>query len=440
MTWRLILLPLFFACSLALPAQSPLYYPPQTGNAWATLSPDSLSFCQERIDSLYAWLESVNSRSFVLLKDGRIVLEKYFGAANQESYWYWASAGKSLTAFMVGQAQEAGLLDIERPVSDYLGVGWTSCSPDKEALIAVRNQLSMTNGLDDALPVTPAIPDPDNCLLPECLVYKADAGSRWAYHNAPYRLIHRVLENASGQSLADFTKAYVLDRTGMKGFWLDHVMYGRARDMARFGLLCLGRGVWDGDTLLSDQDYFDAMITPSQALNRAYGYLWWLNGQPSFMAPGFQWVIPGQLYPQAPDDLYAALGRDDQIIHVVPSRSWVVVRQGPKSGDSPFVFGRQLWDRLNQLQCASVSQSAPSAEAGVSLPSPNPAADGWRVSCDVPVDVVEVWGVDGRFWRRIHALPKTGLIEIQVEGLPAGVYVLRLRAQGAWIYRKALKG
>lgn len=433
----LFLLCLTYAC--AVQAQTALYYPPKTGPAWATLSPDSLGFCPERIDSLYAWLESVNSRSFVLLKDGRIVLEKYFGVAGQESFWYWASAGKSLTAFMVGQAQEAGMLDIETPSAVYLGPGWTSCPPDKEALIKVRDQLSMTNGLDDALPPTPAIPDPSNCTLPECLVYKADAGARWAYHNAPYRLLHNVLESASGQTLTALTKSFVLDRTGMRGFWLDHVMYGRARDMARFGLLCLGRGVWDGDTLLADQGYFDAMITSSQTLNRAYGYLWWLNGQPSLMVPGVQWVIPGKMYPQAPDDLYAALGRDDQIIHVIPSKGWVVVRQGADSGLSPFAFGRQLWDRLNQLECASLSQLAPSTGRGISSPWPNPTAGVWQIYSDEPVEAIEVWGADGRVWHIERPLGRSGLLMIRAEGLPAGVYALRIWSQGRPTYRKAVR-
>ncbi|HRI60579.1 MAG TPA: serine hydrolase domain-containing protein [Saprospiraceae bacterium] len=288
------------------------YFPPKTGTSWQTLDPAELDFCPERIDSLYAYLEGRGTKSFILLQDGKIVLEKYFGTFVQDSIWYWASAGKSLTAFLAGQAQEEGLLDIQDKSSDYLGTGWTSAPPDKEALITVRHQLTMTTGLDDAVA-------DDNCELPGCLTYKADAGTRWAYHNAPYRLIHSVIEEASGLTINQFTKTRVLDRTGMKGLWLDHIMYGKARDMARFGLLMLARGVWDGDTLLHDQVYLQAMTQPSQDLNKSYGYLWWLAGQESFMLPGLQFVLQGQAIPNAPDDMYAALGKNDQKIHVVPS-------------------------------------------------------------------------------------------------------------------------
>ncbi|HNM25241.1 MAG TPA: serine hydrolase, partial [Saprospiraceae bacterium] len=115
-------------------AQSgPLYFPPKTGNTWSATPPSALGFCPEQIDSLYQFLEANNTKSFLLLKDGKIVLEKYFGAYVQDSIWYWASAGKSLTAFLVGQAQEEGLLDIDDPSADYLGAGWTSCTPAQEA-------------------------------------------------------------------------------------------------------------------------------------------------------------------------------------------------------------------------------------------------------------------------------------------------------------------
>jgi len=106
-----------------------LYFPPKTGNGWQTLAPSELNFCPEKIDSLYAFLESRNTKSFILLKDGKIVLEKYFGTYVQDSIWYWASAGKSMTAFLVGQAQEENLLDIQDKTSDYLGTGrFSSCA------------------------------------------------------------------------------------------------------------------------------------------------------------------------------------------------------------------------------------------------------------------------------------------------------------------------
>ncbi|HAT63910.1 MAG TPA: serine hydrolase, partial [Flavobacteriaceae bacterium] len=58
-----------------------------------------------------------DTKAFILLKDGKIVLEQYFDDFTAESNWYWASAGKTLTATMVGIAQQEGFLDITNPTS-----------------------------------------------------------------------------------------------------------------------------------------------------------------------------------------------------------------------------------------------------------------------------------------------------------------------------------
>ena len=156
----------------AVLASQPLYFPPLTGAAWETRTPATLGWNTGRIDTLYFWLESQNSRAFLVIKDGRIVMEKYFGTFTQDSAWYWASAGKTITAFVVGLAQQQGLLSIGDAASKWLGAGWTGCPPDKEALITVRHQLTMTSGLDDS-------GDP-YCTVDTCLIYRADAGTRWA--------------------------------------------------------------------------------------------------------------------------------------------------------------------------------------------------------------------------------------------------------------------
>jgi len=233
---RVLILGLLLVISRSMVAQGgSLYFPPLVGTTWETTSPDELGFCPEAVDSLYSFLESTDSKSFILLQDGKIVLEKYFGTYTRDSFWYWASAGKSLTAFLVGQAKQEGLIELDAATSTYLGAGWTSCTPEKEQLITVRHQLSMSTGLNDGVP-------DDDCTDPACLQFLANAGTRWAYHNAPYHLLHDVLEEATGWSLQQFTKTRLLDKTGMRGLWINHVQYGRARAMARLGLLMLAKG------------------------------------------------------------------------------------------------------------------------------------------------------------------------------------------------------
>src|SRR6478609_4717901 len=120
----LLLLFLFFTGAKA----QNLYFPPVTGTAWDSVSPASLGWCEDKMDSLLDYLGQRNSKAFILLKDGKIVVEHYYGTFTADSFWYWASAGKSLTAFTVGIAQQEGHLSINDSTSKYLGTGWTACT------------------------------------------------------------------------------------------------------------------------------------------------------------------------------------------------------------------------------------------------------------------------------------------------------------------------
>ena len=279
---------------------------------------------------------------------------------------------------------------------------------------------------------------------------KARARPPWGYHNAPYRLIHDVIADASSLTINQFTKTRVLDRTGMKGLWIDHIMYGKARDMARFGLLMQAGGVWDGDTLLHDQSYFQDMIHSSQDLNKSYGYLWWLNGQASFMLPGLQFVFPGKLISNAPDDMYSALGKNDQKIHIVPSKGWVVVRQGnaagyvgPGGNEVPIAFDNAMWSYLNQLVCVPTSVSE-AIDNQIKI-FPNPAADGWQIESTEAIEQIEIFDLQGKMLRT--SLYSPGDFEspgelarwLDATGLPEGVFVLKVLAGGKTVWTKVVK-
>ncbi len=352
-------------------AQS-LYFPPLTGNNWDTIAPQRLGWCQERIDSLYNYLDTTGTDGFIILKDGKIVLEKYFGTFTQDSLHYWASAGKSLTAMMTGIAQEKGLLRITDTVSKHLGTGWTSEPADKEKLITIKHLLTMTSGMDD----TPPLPCDNLDDNKACLLYQTDAGTRWAYHTGPYRKLEDIITVVTGKTYTAATNDFIGDKIGMKGLWIQSVFYSKTRDMARFGLLTLSKGKWQNTSVLTDTAYFRAMTNSTQEFNPAYGYLWWLNGKSSIMYPGIPIAFPTALIPNAPADMFCALGKNDQKIYVIPSQNMVVVRTGESA------FGRfavspyddQLWDYINKLGEGCLASSAPSPVRSTSFRLfPNPA-------------------------------------------------------------------
>jgi CubicO group peptidase (beta-lactamase class C family) len=217
----------------------------------------------------------------------------------------------------------------------------------------------MTAGLDEG-------PDIGVCTDVGCLTYKADAGARWAYHNAPYTLLDSLLWKASGKTLNDFVQLKLKDKTGITGLFrrigYNKIFFSTARSMARYGLLILNKGNWNGCPILTDTIFFNQMVNTSQPLNKSYGYLWWLNGKSSYMQPQTQKVFDGPLFPDAPADVIAALGANGQVINISPSRNIVVVRMGAAPGTKERAavsssLSNQIWEFINNFDSKGVREA-----------------------------------------------------------------------------------
>jgi CubicO group peptidase (beta-lactamase class C family) len=411
-----------------------LYFPPIVGNTWDTINPVNLGWCTQYVDELYSYLDDEQSKAFIVLKDGKIVLEKYFDTFTKDSLWYWASAGKTLTSFLVGMAQQDGKLKLNDLSSKYLGAGWTSEPTDKENQITIWNQLTMTTGLDDGV-------SDNHCTLKDCLTYKADAGTRWAYHNAPYTLLRDVLQSATGINENQYILNQLRIRTGMNGVWItssfDNVYVSNPRSMARFGLLVMNHGVWNQDSLLKDQAYYDAMIHPSQSLNKSYGYLWWLNGQPSFMLPTLQIVFPGPLSPEAPKDMFAGIGKNGQLVCVVPSLNMVVVRMGESNGNGDevsIVLCNQIWARLNKIMCVSAASNTNNPNSIHLYPNPTPNKLNISIPAGPEPSFMSIYDACGQLIETSPYRPELGLGHLE-----PGIYFIHLKINGLNYIRRFVK-
>jgi CubicO group peptidase (beta-lactamase class C family) len=321
----------------------PYYFPPLTGDTWDAKTAASINWDETKLQEAFDYAGTKKTYGLIVLHHGKIVKEQYWNSWTKDTKYYIASAGKSVTALVAGIAQQEGTINISNKVSQYLGTGWTSLPLAKENLITVKHQLTMTTGLDDN------VPDQD-CTSASCLIYKADAGTRWAYHNAPYHLVHDVMQTASGKLWNAYCKEKLFDKIGMPGaVWVNHIMWCTTREAARFGSLTLRKGEWNGVKILSDTSYFNAMVNTSQTYNLSYGYLWWLNGKSTCMVPQSQIVFPTSLAPSAPADMIMALGKDDKKIYVIPGLDVVVARLGDDAGSSvagPSSFDNDLWAKL----------------------------------------------------------------------------------------------
>lgn len=113
---------IFFSCTKNNPSPSgtsTLYFPPNSGT-WQTVTPASLGWNVTALTTLLTYLDTTNTRAFIVLKDGKIVIEHYAGTQlsstnsfTSTSNWYWASAGKTLTAAIVGIANANGKINLD---------------------------------------------------------------------------------------------------------------------------------------------------------------------------------------------------------------------------------------------------------------------------------------------------------------------------------------
>lgn len=220
-------------------ANNAYYFPPSTSDSWDTKTTAAINWDDAALQAAFDYAATKNTYGLIVLHHGKIVKEQYWNNWNKDTRYYIASAGKSVLAFVAGIAQQEGILNINNKTSQYLGTGWTSLPLIKENLITVKHQLTMTTGLDDG------VAEPDST-KPSYLIYKADAGTRWAYHNAPYHLLQTVIANASSQTWNAYCKAKLFDKIGISStaFWYNYVMYCTTRDAARFGSLILRKGEW----------------------------------------------------------------------------------------------------------------------------------------------------------------------------------------------------
>jgi CubicO group peptidase (beta-lactamase class C family) len=340
-----------------------LYFPPRQG-PWEQIEPSAVGWNSEKLEAALEFAGQRNSSSVVVLYRGRILIERHWDLkpkaklpnGQRNRYYYMvhgknskghviedvASVQKSVVSVLAGIAQHKGLLKVSDPVHKYLGEGWSKAAPDEEARITLRHLLTMTSGLDDGLE------------------YEAPAGTKWRYNTSAYSHILRAISVAAQMEPDELTRKWITGPIGMDDSrwvvrpWAKESQAANtvgfvttAQDLARFGLLILAEGIWMDQAVIEDKEYLRTALQPSQDMNPSYGYLWWLNGQPSVSRGSGERRVEGPLIPNAPSDLVAALGALGRKVYVVPTQELVVTRLGASPEVANQVsFEAEFWKRL----------------------------------------------------------------------------------------------
>ncbi len=274
--------------------------------------------------------------SLLVVHRGKILLERYRDGVTRDTRTRTWSTAKSIAATLIGMLVDEGALALDEP----LGLDWLPDvrEPDKDPrnAITLRHVLNMSSGL---YPVDSfGMEYATGSGLAYWAGYSSAVGARkrglirepgtfWDYENYDTLLAVLAMKNALGnpQAYLEFPRRRLLDRIGMRNtllstdrfgdFILSSQVYTNARDLARFGLLYLNGGTWNGERLISEE-WIEFVRTPAPASavrGNDYG--------------GQFWLVPDDRT-DVPKDAYSTAGNRGQYVIIIPSHDLVIVRRG----------------------------------------------------------------------------------------------------------------
>jgi CubicO group peptidase (beta-lactamase class C family) len=265
----------------------------------------------------------------VVVHKGQIVAEKYAPGFDQDTQYRTWSTSKSFVNALIGVLVRQGKLKLDDPVPVPEWAG------DPREKIKVQDLLHMSSGLrtvlrDDGSNTNRAYwggIDTAAEIIRQPLV--ADPGTRWHYSNYDSLLLVRAMKQVLGDEDAylRFPWVELFNKLGMRhtvsetdpygNFVMSSQSYTTPRDLARFGLLFLHDGVWDGDRILPEGwAKFSEQQAPADEA-KEYGAGWWRTT-----------YTDGKREERIPDGTFNTSGRHGQYATVVPSEDLVIVRTG----------------------------------------------------------------------------------------------------------------
>ncbi len=282
---------------------------------------DPFAAVREHIEQLVA--EGTNpSLAVAVARDGKIIWEEGFGLADRErnipatehTVYDLSSVSKPLTATGLMVLAERGLIDLDRPINEYLGDSPIHACVGDVAEATVRRVANHTAGLPAHFQVfyenQPYQPPP----LEETILRYGNlasvAGERWKFSNLGYGVLSQAIAEVSGQSFEEFMRQAVFQPLGMAhtSVGIDPglaeyqavqytssmsalpqrtydtpgalALYGSAHDLIRFAMFHLKNDLPDQDAILSDDGLDEMQRSTAAAFSAGYGVGWFIvDGQ-----------------------------------------------------------------------------------------------------------------------------------------------------------------
>lgn len=303
---------------------------------WQAVDPATLRIDSKKLSELEPMIKAEygNINGIVIVRNGSIAYERYYNGYGPDDAHHVASITKSIISALIGIAIDAGYIkNIEQKVLDFFPEYVPDAADKQKREITIRHLLTMTAPYpfeDWHEPLDKM------CMQPDWVTYTLDMlGQRgsigaFKYSTAGAHLLSAIITRSTGQSAREFANERLFTPIGMKeipdyemksfGFedlfgknvkgWVRDPSRNSTggwgltlspRDMARFGVLYLNRGMWDNNQIISG-NWIDESIKMNP---NHYGYLWWLREEDGVYA-------------------YSALGDGGNVICCSPDKDLVV--------------------------------------------------------------------------------------------------------------------
>jgi CubicO group peptidase (beta-lactamase class C family) len=329
--------------------------PEETGDGWQTASLEAAGINRQTVSEA---IDRINHKFYqnvhgiLIAKDGKLVFEEYFSGEDldithrelplvsktfdRNTLHYQASVTKSVTSALFGMAIDKDLINsVDDPLFSYLPECADLKSAEKDK-ITLAHTLAMASGIpwdESSYPYSDSrndmmammnSNDPIRFILSKNLV--ASPGTRFIYNSGTTNVLGDIVRRKSGLLLTEFARQHLFNPLGISDYsWMRFPrvntltfasggLYLRPRDMAKFGLLYLQKGLWGGNQIISEE-WVDESTRKHIAIDSYwdYGYQWWLR---TYHASSRDYKS------------FAARGWGGQYIFVFPSLEMVVVFTG----------------------------------------------------------------------------------------------------------------
>ncbi len=287
------------------------------------------------------------TRSVLVIYKDQIVAEQYIDGFDEKSLLLGWSMTKSVTSAVLGVMEKQGMVDLNEK---NLFKEWEK---DDRKNISLANLLNMNSGLEweedytkicDATKMLFLDSDMSTMQLEKSFV--GTPNNTWNYSSGTTNLLSRYIRNQfkSHKEYLDFWYSDLIDKIGMHSMLIETDYSGNyvgssygwatARDWAKFGLLYLHNGNWNGEQLIN-KSWIDFTKKPTNGSNGVYGGHFWMNA--------------GGKYPDVPKDMFSCNGFQGQRLYIIPSRDLVVLRTGLK-GESNFNVNQFLSNIIKSIE------------------------------------------------------------------------------------------